>query len=455
MILKTFSRQFATIIAVVTALNVAASENLSFENHESTTVGIFVKEIATGKVLVQENAMLSLTPASVTKTVTSATALLNLGTDFRFATTVALSGKRSTANPQRWEGDLVIYASGDPTIGSNEFDSTKYFSTPIIEGVKRLNITEITGGVVVVDTLRDAGPLPTWECEDIAWPYGAGFFGFNYCGNVVKVYPNRGITEQATHLKIVTTPTDERSYDVLRGINSNELLVKVPANQRGKATWAINATNPDPAYTYTKALAQKLRNAGIKINEKPVSEGVPEATTVVHINYSPTAAEICQSLMKRSDNLFAEGMLRAIDPEGSRKDCLKTLKDFWKDKGLRTSSIIMHDGSGLTRSNRFSPVFLAALLEHMAKSPLADTYVQCFPLAGIDGTLKNFGSRTILRGRIALKTGSLSSVQTYAGYHLDADHKPTHVIVVMVNGFTCPRRQVQAAIEKFLIDLFK
>lgn len=455
MIFNLFSRQLATIIAVVTALSVAASENLRFEDHESTTVGIFIKEISTGRIVVQENAMLSMTPASVTKTVTSATALLNLGNDFRFATTIALSGKRSSTNPQRWEGDLVIYASGDPTIGSNEFDSTKYFSTPIIDGIKRLNISEISGGVVVVDTMPDAGPYPTWECVDIAWPYGAGLYGFNYCGNIVKVYPNRGTSEQASRLKITTTPTDKRSYDVLRGINSNDLLVSVPAQQRNKETWIINTTNPDPAYTYTKALTQKLRRAGIKISENPVSEGIPEANTVVHVNYSPTAAEICNNLMKRSDNLFAEGMLRAIDPTGTRKDCLDAVKAFWSGLGMHTSSTIMFDGSGLTRANRFSPIYIASILEYMAKSPIADTYVQCFPLAGIDGTLKNFGARTILRGRIALKTGSMNSVQTYAGYHLDADHKPTHVIVVMVNGFTCQRRFVQAAIEKFLINLFK
>ena len=32
-------------------------------------------------------------------------------------------------------------------------------------------------------------------------------------------------------------------------------------------------------------------------------------------------------------------------------------------------------------------------------------------------------------------------MQCYAGYRLDADGKPTHVVVMMVNGFFCPRKE--------------
>lgn len=85
---------------------------------------------------------------------------------------------------------------------------------------------------------------------------------------------------------------------------------------------------------------------------------------------------------------------------------------------------------------------------------MADDYVSFFPRAGKDGTLRGFLAKTPLVGSVALKTGSVSAVQCYAGYKLDADGKPTHVIVVLVNGFFCPRKQVREATETLLLDLF-
>ncbi len=68
--------------------------------------------------------------------------------------------------------------------------------------------------------------------------------------------------------------------------------------------------------------------------------------------------------------------------------------------------------------------------------------------------MRGFLSDSYLKGSIALKTGSVSSVQAYAGYKLDAEGNPTHVIVVLVNGFFCPRRDVREATEALLERTF-
>lgn len=68
--------------------------------------------------------------------------------------------------------------------------------------------------------------------------------------------------------------------------------------------------------------------------------------------------------------------------------------------------------------------------------------------------MRGFLAKSKLKGLIALKTGSVSSVQCYAGYKLNAKGEPTHVIVILVNGFFCPRKQVREACEKLLTDTF-
>lgn len=55
---------------------------------------------------------------------------------------------------------------------------------------------------------------------------------------------------------------------------------------------------------------------------------------------------------------------------------------------------------------------------------------------------------------MALKSGSMNGVLCYAGYKLDASRRPTHVVVIMVNGFNCRAADVRVAIRKYLLTLF-
>lgn len=159
--------------------------------------------------------------------------------------------------------------------------------------------------------------------------------------------------------------------------------------------------------------------------------------------------------MVRSDNLFAEGILRSIAPDASRKEAINREKELWATRGINTRYTIINDGSGLTRANRLSAHFIGDVLEWMSRSEYADTYAGFFPRAGKEGTMRGFLAKTPLTGLVALKTGSVSTVQCYAGYKFSGDGKPTHVIVILVNGFFCPRKYVREAAENLLLDIFK
>lgn len=428
---------------------------LNFEGDEATSVGIYVKDLKTGKVIVDENSRVALTPASVMKCVTTATALEKLGPDYRFTTRVALAGKRDRSQKSRWEGDLVIFSSGDPTLESDQFKFNRGFTDSIVASIRRAGISELTGSIVIVETMSDQGPVPQWEVEDIAWPYGAGLYGFNYAGNYVRALPNKGTTVPASNLKFNIEPQrDGDGTDLIRGAGANDVTIWASAKTRKNSNWSVNVTVPDPAKVYAGVLINALRRAGIKHGTKPDMADRDDALTI-YTHRSPRAEEIMRNLMKRSDNLFAEGMLRAIDSDGSRSDCIKTEKAFWKEQGLDSKNTLIRDGSGLTRGNRISPRFLGGILEHMANGRYGEMYASFMPVAGIDGTLKSFLRKTRLKGRLAMKTGSVAAVQCYAGYKLDWEGNPTHVVVVMVNGFFCPRAALRGSIEKFLLKTFE
>lgn len=439
-------------MALIAVFASRADSFFDIEGEEATSVGIYVKDLSTGKVIVDHNSALTLTPASITKAVTSATALNMLGSDYRFTTRVELSGIRAG---KVCKGNLVIHASGDPTTGSSRFKSAAAFSDSIIASLKRMGVTTIEGTVVIRENMADQGPVAQWEIEDIAWPYGAGLFAFNWAGNTVMLSPATGTSTPPSNLKVTLKASPEgQGTDVLRGVNSQNLTVWGNAKSRANKSWKVEVTIPDPAEVYANMLIVKLKSAGIEISRRAVKVDNAKGTPV-YIHRSPSLNAICRDLMKRSDNLFAEGVLRAIKPGDTREECLKAQKRFWGDKGVSTTYIQLSDGSGLTRSNRFSPKFIGSILEYMTKSEEADAYLDCFPVAGVDGTLKSFMEKTPLKGRLALKTGSMASVQTYAGYKLDGEGHPTHVVVIMVNGFFCGRAKLRSAISEFLLSTFE
>lgn len=446
-------RLTALIIALLAMLPANAGI-LGIDGEEATSVGIYIKDLGTGKVIAAQNASVALTPASVTKIVTTATALSLIGPDYHFETQAGLSGARSTRDKSIWEGDIIIVSSGDPTLESDEFDTACGFADSIVSRLRALGISGITGSVSVIQTMKDAGTIPQWECEDIAWPYGAGLYGFNYAGNCVRAYPNKGTTRPASNLGITVVPSPDTGSDIMRGAGATNLTVIAPEKKRRDANWNLSVTVPDPAAVFCGVLTGKLQAAGITIGQK-FTDNPRVIATPVYTHLSPASADIMRNLMKRSDNLFAEGMLRAIDPSASRDDCLKAERKFLEDCGIAARYTIIKDGSGLTRGNKISPLALGQLLEYMARTELADTYLGFFPVAGIDGTLKSFLKKSRLKGKLALKTGSVSAVQTYAGYKTGVDGKPTHVVVVMVNGFFCPRATLRGAIEKFLLKTFE
>ncbi len=440
----------AGALALSATLSAAAQSVLGIDGEESTSVGIYIKDLKTGKVLTDHNSQLALTPASVMKSITTASALSIAGPDRRFSTPVVLKGH---PDGDTWRGDIVVRTCADPTIESENFKSRLGFCDSVAAGIRRAGFCKVSGRIIVEQPLSNAGPIAQWEIEDVAWPYGAGLFGMNWRDNTFTLYPATGETKPEIPGLDLELRRSSQGNDLVRGIDSDRLIVYARSTTDRK--WAVRTSMPDPAAAFSAELRKKLRDKGITLGEAENACGENPKEKTVYTHRSPTFAEIMRSLMVRSDNLFAEGILRAIDPSATRKDVIKREKELWATRGINPKYTIINDGSGLTRANRLSARFIGDVLEWMAKSPQGETYASFFPRAGKEGTLRGFLAKSTLKGRIALKTGSVSSVQAYAGYKLDADGKPSHVIVILVNGFFCPRRQVREGAENLLINTFK
>ena len=325
-------------LTATTSISEAAARNiLGIDGEESTSVGIYIKDLRTGRVLVDHNSRLALTPASVMKVITTASALSVLGTEHRFTTTVSLSG--ASCGSGQWKGNIVVSSSADPTVKER-----LGFCDSIADGIERLGIKSLDGSIIVEQTLSEAGPIAQWEIEDVAWPYGAGLFGFNWRDNCVNVTPATGQTKPYVPGLNVELRKSDTGNDLVRGAGSDRLIVYARNPQNKK--WILGISVPDPSAVFKAELTEALRKRGIEVSNKKFA-GTSDAGKKIYVHCSPSSAEI---------------MLRAIAPGKTRKRAIEREKEIWASRGISPRYTIIRDGSGLTRANRLSARFIGDVL---------------------------------------------------------------------------------------------
>ncbi|MBF6627478.1 MAG: D-alanyl-D-alanine carboxypeptidase/D-alanyl-D-alanine-endopeptidase [Proteiniphilum sp.] len=443
------------------------------------SVGISVTDLETGRSIVSHNGEQSLTPASVLKLITTATAVETLGENFRYKTDIGLDA----GNPSR----ILVIGSGDPTLGSEAFnDDLHTFFITVADALRKTVPGNREYTLYVVDNLFGYdGISPEWTWIDMGNYYAAGAYGISIFDNSYKLFFNttdlnscpkilrtEPEIKNLTFQNAVTLNSTGRDNGYIYGIPfSNERAVRgnIPS---GRKEFSIKGDIPDPGMLLGKTLAGYLTRAGLNIGNVEtarmdylkancISERKDQnrIEKVLCTFVSRPLKEIIQEVNVESNNHYAEHLIRTIGRK-SRSDIyddaleagVTYVKDFWTSKGLAATSLQMHDGSGLAPQNSVSPQFLTDLLVYMyGRSEESSVFFNSLPRAGQEGTLRSFLRDTRLSGRIAAKSGSIGGVQCYSGYLIDGRKK--YAFTVMVNKFNGTRPQVREAIEQFLLGL--
>lgn len=364
---------------------------------DAESSAVLVLDLADGTVLASHNASRPLIPASIMKSVTIATLLHETGIDYRYVTKIYTDGKM---NDGTLSGNLIIVGSGDPSLNSSKEPGSADICREILESLKDKGIKRIEGDVIIDESLW-SGPAcpPSWASGDLPHSYGTGAHAFNFEDN----------------------SSGKRSVQ-------------------------------NPAEIFRSRLKSLLASNGITVEGNQMERGHRRH---LRDHKSATIDEIMRSCMMRSDNMFAESLLRTYAVEKGRKgntaEAAELESNYWKHNKVPMAGVEIVDGSGLSRSNRVTADFMAGVLGKMAENV---DYASFFPLAGQEGTLRNFLKDSPLDGYVALKTGSMSGIQCYAGYKLDDNYAPTHVVVVILNKLPKGRASARQAVSRLMFDIF-
>lgn len=420
---------------------------LKVKGLDTLSTAVWIHDLRWGYDLVRANIDTGLVPASVMKSVTCAS-LLNLGdSKERFSTAVTYTG---TVSDSTLRGNIIVHAIGDPTIDSQYLPEAQGFADSIAVSLQRLGVTKINGDIIIDESAFPDATTPSgWMAEDIPWYYGARLHGANTHDNRFRLsLPSKSTSPKVPELKFSFSNPTRRGVKISRKDGSETF--QISGNIRRGLSETLSM--PVPSKAMKADIADRLRNSGIELTGKEADS--PAGETTLYTHKSPTFGEIMTSLMHRSDNLMAEGMLRAIVPGGTRAQAIIEENAVWAMAGISGHNVNIVDGSGLSRDNRLTARFLGEINKQMTADEFGREYIDLFPRAGRDGTMKNFLIDTPLEGRVAMKTGSMKGVQSYSGYLLDTDGRPTHILVFMVNGFRCSRQALKNDIQRLLLELF-
>ncbi len=188
----------------------------------------------------------------------------------------------------------------------------------------------------------------------------------------------------------------------------------------------------DFAHEFLSALSAMGISVAVSVVEEALCP--PSASLVCQRNH--TIDKILQTMMKDSDNIFAESLFYHIaafsgEREAERKQAVAQINGFISSQlRLDPSDYQVADGSGLSLYNYVSPQLIVEMLSYAWQNEgIRNHLYRSLPIAGSDGTLSRRMRGTAAQYNVHAKTGTVNGVSSLSGY---ANNSVGHVIAFCI-----------------------
>jgi serine-type D-Ala-D-Ala carboxypeptidase/endopeptidase (penicillin-binding protein 4) len=424
--------------------------------------GIEVRSLDRDEILYARDPQKLLLPASNQKVITLAAAAERLGWDFTFTTELSLTGP---VDAGVLYGDLVVTGSGDPSIDDWDGKASALFRRWAAE-LKARGVSAVTGRVIgddnrVPDVVLGAGWA--WDDLDRSFATGVGALQFNQNTARLVVAPGAAANDPAlsrvepagsglmVRSSVRTSGHGPVALETRRGAGSPVLDVRgtVPL---GAAAAMRNVSVVNPTLYFVSALREALIGSAIEVRGAAVDvDDLADPSALNHrtpvLTYqSPPLSELALTMMKVSQNLFAETLLQAAGgPPGVHAQLTS-----W---GIEDGSVVVADGSGLSRYNMATAASFVAILTRVYRTEqLRGPFETSLPIAGRDGTLDDRMRGTAAEGNAHAKTGAFSNARGLSGYVRSADGEPI-VFSILANNFGTTADVIERAADAIVVKL--
>jgi D-alanyl-D-alanine carboxypeptidase/D-alanyl-D-alanine-endopeptidase (penicillin-binding protein 4) len=208
----------------------------------------------------------------------------------------------------------------------------------------------------------------------------------------------------------------------------------------------------NPTKYFVQVLREVLEEEGIAVTGRAVDiddlspKPVTSGAQVLHIHESPPLKNILTVLLKESQNLFAETLVKTLGKEGRAQGTFEAgrgiVQETLERMAIPRESYIMADGSGLSRYDYVTPELLVRIIRGMYRRKEFQTFYDALPIAGADGTIRSRMQGTKAQNNVHAKTGSIANVRSLTGYVKTADGEMLG-FSILANNFNVSSRQVE------------
>ena len=406
--------------------------------------GLLFVDLQSGDVIYEHNRHKLFAPASVTKIFSTSAALDLLGAEHRFLTPVFARGEINSDG--KLSGDLILRASGDPTLGGRtsdkgtiEFSDTDHTYanwsseaglTPqdplaglneLARQVRASGIRSVSGEVLIDDRLFEAAegsgsgpklvspivvndnvidlvlkPTDVGKPAEITWR--------PHCG-LLRVESRVETAAAGGKPELFL-----RDHDGLITVTGKIPADKQPVVRIEEVT--------DPAGWARTLFIEALERAGVTVSARPAlkqpAHSLPnqygELKQVAELKSLPFS-ENAKLILKVSHNLHASELpllLAASKGKKTLAEGMKLEREFLQRCGVSVETISFGGGAGGSRADYVTPNATVQLLQHLATRKDFAAFEQALPVMGVDGTLaKTVKPDSPVRGKVQAKTGTL------------------------------------------------
>jgi D-alanyl-D-alanine carboxypeptidase/D-alanyl-D-alanine-endopeptidase (penicillin-binding protein 4) len=434
--------------------------------------GIEARSLSNQEVLAAVNAHTLLTPASTMKTITLAVAADRLGWDYTYETQVFATGPIANGT---LDGDLIAVGSGDPSLDDWDGQASIVFRS-WADHLRDLGVTTVSGRIIGDDdAFGDDGLGPGWAWDDMAFSYSAPASALQFNQGTAQIVVTAGASVGAPAVVTVSppfadVPLDAQVVTTAAGAPPSLVLTQHPRSPVVTLTGGIgvgsrqlrNVAVENPTLYFTRALRAGLVANGIDVRGDAVDiddiEPAPRVSgSPVLTHRSPALSSIADTLMKLSQNLYAETLLRTLapaEPHGATAEAGRDVeREVLAGWGLDPADMLIADGSGLSRYNLLTPDAMVAVLAHVyGDDRLRYPYLAALPLGGRSGTLAQRLRGTRAEGNVSAKTGSFTHARAVAGFVRTADGEPV-AFAIVANNYGVAAAEVDRVTDAILVSL--
>lgn len=416
------------------ALNVQAANVDEYINQlpDGANLALMVQKVGAQAPEIDYHGKQMALPASTQKVITALAALLQLGPDFRFTTT--LESKGSVENGTL-KGNLIARFGGDPTLKRQDIRN-------MVAALKKSGVQKIEGNVLVDTSIfASHDKAPGWPWNDMTQCFSAppaaaivdrncfsiSLYSAQKPGDLAYIrIANYYPVNMFSQVRTLARGSAEAQYcelDVVPGdLNRFTLTGCLP--QRADPLPLAFAIQDGASYAGA-ILKAELNDAGITYSGTLLRQTQEnQAGTVIASKQSVPLHDLLKQMLKKSDNMIADTVFRMIGharfgvPGTWRAGSDAVRQILRQQAGVDLGNTIIADGSGLSRHNLLAPATMMQVLQYIAQHDTELNFISMLPLAGYDGSLQYRAGlhEAGVDGKVSAKTGSLQGVYNLAGF---------------------------------------